>query len=288
MGSPSTHTKRSSKAASSSVGAPTTKGRKATSPSVGAPTTKGRKATSPSVGAPTTKGRKATSPSVGAPTTKGRKATSPSVGAPTTKGRKATSPSVGAPTTKARKAASSSVGAPTTKGRKATSPPVSAWSNSNQAHSSKRSRPRLNAPWHRAHRMPPNATLPQRLAWPQAHELHCACRPMPANLRAMLETSPGARDRNKSPSPIGPTQTGTPRRSTSSVRRYVAFLRGVSPMNLRMADLKRCLEDEGFKDVRTLLSSGNVVFSVDNVPGRALEDRIESSLRRRLGREFPT
>lgn len=59
-------------------------------------------------------------------------------------------------------------------------------------------------------------------------------------------------------------------------------------MNLRMADLKRCLEDEGFKDVRTLLSSGNVVFSVDNVPGRALEDRIESSLRRRLGREFPT
>jgi uncharacterized protein (DUF1697 family) len=37
---------------------------------------------------------------------------------------------------------------------------------------------------------------------------------------------------------------------------YVAFLRGVSPMNLKMPDLKRCFESAGFTSVRTLLSSG--------------------------------
>jgi len=45
--------------------------------------------------------------------------------------------------------------------------------------------------------------------------------------------------------------------------RYVAFLRGVSPMNLKMADLKACFEKMGFTDVRTVLSSGNVVFTAD-------------------------
>ena len=39
--------------------------------------------------------------------------------------------------------------------------------------------------------------------------------------------------------------------------RYVALLRGVSPMNCSMPDLKRSLAD-----VKTLLSSGNVAFAV--------------------------
>jgi len=45
------------------------------------------------------------------------------------------------------------------------------------------------------------------------------------------------------------------------VARYAAFLRGVSPMNLKMPALKACLEAAGLTDVRTLLSSGNAVFS---------------------------
>jgi uncharacterized protein (DUF1697 family) len=44
--------------------------------------------------------------------------------------------------------------------------------------------------------------------------------------------------------------------------RYVAFLRGVSPMNAKMAELKRCFEGAGYTDVKTVLSSGNVVFDV--------------------------
>ncbi len=38
--------------------------------------------------------------------------------------------------------------------------------------------------------------------------------------------------------------------------RYVAFLRGISPMNLKMPELKRCFESAGFTEVKTLLSSG--------------------------------
>ncbi|GIW42749.1 MAG: hypothetical protein KatS3mg077_0031 [Candidatus Binatia bacterium] len=42
--------------------------------------------------------------------------------------------------------------------------------------------------------------------------------------------------------------------------RFVALLRGVSPMNLKMAELKQCLEAGGFTEVKTILSSGNVAF----------------------------
>ena len=44
------------------------------------------------------------------------------------------------------------------------------------------------------------------------------------------------------------------------MRCYAAFLRGVSPMNVKMPDLKLAFEAAGFEDVRTVLSSGNVVF----------------------------
>jgi uncharacterized protein (DUF1697 family) len=42
--------------------------------------------------------------------------------------------------------------------------------------------------------------------------------------------------------------------------RYLAFLRGVSPMNAKMSELKRCFEAAGYTDVKTVLSSGNVAF----------------------------
>lgn len=46
--------------------------------------------------------------------------------------------------------------------------------------------PRLNADWHRANRMPRNATLVQRTAWHVAHAENCACRPMPASVKAAI------------------------------------------------------------------------------------------------------
>ena len=68
--------------------------------------------------------------------------------------------------------------------------------------------------------------------------------------------------------------------------RYVAFLRGVSPMNCKMPDLKQCFESAGFAEVKTLLSSGNVAFSSDPEIVPVLERAAEQAMERHLGRAF--
>src|SRR6478609_6330412 len=70
--------------------------------------------------------------------------------------------------------------------------------------------------------------------------------------------------------------------------RFVAFLRGVSPVNARMPDLKLCFEAAGFTDVKTVLSSGNVVFDSRPSADAALERRAEAQMQARLGRVFVT
>ncbi len=69
-------------------------------------------------------------------------------------------------------------------------------------------------------------------------------------------------------------------------RRYAAFLRGVSPMNARMPELRRAFEAAGFTEVRTLLSSGNVVFGARAAPEAALGRRAEEAMEAVLGRAF--
>lgn len=70
--------------------------------------------------------------------------------------------------------------------------------------------------------------------------------------------------------------------------RYVAFLRGVSPMNCKMPELKRCLEAAGFSDVKTLLSSGNVAFCAEPAIVPLLETQLEEAMQQHLGRVFST
>jgi uncharacterized protein (DUF1697 family) len=70
--------------------------------------------------------------------------------------------------------------------------------------------------------------------------------------------------------------------------RYAAFLRGVSPMNAKMPELKHCFEAAGFSDVRTLRSSGNVVFSARKASNERLALRAEKSMQAELGRSFAT
>jgi uncharacterized protein (DUF1697 family) len=72
------------------------------------------------------------------------------------------------------------------------------------------------------------------------------------------------------------------------MRRYAAFLRGISPMNAKMPELKRCFEAAGFTDVKTVLSSGNVVFSARASSEALLERKAETALKKRLGRAFLT
>src|SRR5258708_6323544 len=70
--------------------------------------------------------------------------------------------------------------------------------------------------------------------------------------------------------------------------RYAALLRGVSPMNAKMPELKRAFEVAGFTDVKTVLSSGNVVFNARAGSARTLEQKIEAVLTKRLAHAFLT
>ena len=65
----------------------------------------------------------------------------------------------------------------------------------------------------------------------------------------------------------------------------VALFRAVNVggRSLPMADLRAALEELGFAGVRTLLQSGNAVFTPPAAPGRTLERRIEAALVERFG-----
>ena len=70
--------------------------------------------------------------------------------------------------------------------------------------------------------------------------------------------------------------------------RYVAFLRGVSPLNAKMPELKHSFEAAGFRNVRTVLSSGNVIFDAPSSDEHTLEQCAEEAMAANLGRSFYT
>jgi uncharacterized protein (DUF1697 family) len=70
--------------------------------------------------------------------------------------------------------------------------------------------------------------------------------------------------------------------------RYVAFLRGVSPMNAKMADVRRCFEHAGFAHVKTVLSSGNVAFDAGGKSEAALVRSAQAAMTAQMDRSFLT
>ena len=70
--------------------------------------------------------------------------------------------------------------------------------------------------------------------------------------------------------------------------RYVAFLRGVSPMNANMASLKKCFDSAGLTNIRTVLASGNVVFNHRSTSIEKLQKKIEDAMTANLDRSFST
>jgi uncharacterized protein (DUF1697 family) len=72
------------------------------------------------------------------------------------------------------------------------------------------------------------------------------------------------------------------------MRRYAAFLRGVSPMNAKMPELKKAFEAAGFEDVKTVLSSGNVVFTTRAASDASIQKKAEEAMEKRLGNRFLT
>src|SRR5688500_15475008 len=84
-----------------------------------------------------------------------------------------------------------------------------------------------------------------------------------------------------------PSQGTVPSARSPVMRLHAAFLRGVSPMNAKMPELRKCFEAAGFAGVKTVLSSGNVVFSARGAE-RTLERKAEKAMSERLGRAFLT
>src|SRR5262249_55065888 len=73
-----------------------------------------------------------------------------------------------------------------------------------------------------------------------------------------------------------------------TMARYAAFLRGVMPMNAKMPDLKAAFEKAGFTEVRTVLGSGNVVFSARAASDAVLQRKAKTAMKEHLGRTFAT
>jgi len=66
---------------------------------------------------------------------------------------------------------------------------------------------------------------------------------------------------------------------------YVALLRGINVGGnnlIKMAELKRCFERQGFDNVSTYIASGNVLFEA-SAPASALVPKIERSLSTTFG-----
>lgn len=72
--------------------------------------------------------------------------------------------------------------------------------------------------------------------------------------------------------------------------RYVAFLRGIGPSNpaMRNENLRAVGESLGFENVRTFISSGNLIFDSESDDTADLEQALEAEWPRQLGFESTT
>src|SRR5690242_6553510 len=66
--------------------------------------------------------------------------------------------------------------------------------------------------------------------------------------------------------------------------KYVAFLRGIAPMNpnMRNEKLRAVCENLGFTTVRTVISSGNIIFE-SPLTAREIEEKLEAAWPEKLG-----
>src|SRR6185369_11921153 len=71
--------------------------------------------------------------------------------------------------------------------------------------------------------------------------------------------------------------------------RYVALLRGINVGGqklIKMEQLVRVLTAAGFRNVRTYIASGNVIFDSRSVDTRSMTKRIENALKKEWGHEI--
>lgn len=78
---------------------------------------------------------------------------------------------------------------------------------------------------------------------------------------------------------------------TTPCKQYVALLRGINVgghHKVPMAELKSMMHNLGFEDVKTLLNSGNVVFTVEHGTEASLEKTLSASLQSTFGFAVPS
>ena len=69
---------------------------------------------------------------------------------------------------------------------------------------------------------------------------------------------------------------------------YISFIRGINVgghKKVKMADLRALYLDSGFRDPRTILQSGNVMFKADSADLADVSARIEAGIKQRFGFE---
>jgi uncharacterized protein (DUF1697 family) len=69
-------------------------------------------------------------------------------------------------------------------------------------------------------------------------------------------------------------------------QRYIALIRGINvgrAKRVAMADLRKLIDDLGYRDVRSVLNSGNIVFAADGVEPGAAAAAIEEQMVLKLG-----
>lgn len=67
---------------------------------------------------------------------------------------------------------------------------------------------------------------------------------------------------------------------------YIALLRGINVSGqklIKMNDLKKLLEDQGFQDVQTYIQSGNVIFSSPEKSIDMIKNIISNSIKKQFG-----
>ena len=74
------------------------------------------------------------------------------------------------------------------------------------------------------------------------------------------------------------------------MKTYLALLRGINVgghNKILMKDLKKIFEDQGFKDVKTYIQRGNVIFKSKNKEAETLENSISKCINDKYGYNIP-
>lgn len=74
------------------------------------------------------------------------------------------------------------------------------------------------------------------------------------------------------------------------MKRQIALLRGINVSGknkVPMAELKEGFEELGFREVKTYLNSGNVIFSSDGDDVRSFTNQIEAMIKDQFGLDIP-